>query len=355
MAFWRQHIINAVDLGQDSIKILQLQKKGQSLRISQQVSHPSPGLACLETGDVAELAASLKEAASKAGIGRSKVVSFIGGLRVITRQIAMPPIPEDELQKAVVWEAEKLMPMPVSDMEIRPVILEEKKNEFGEGSQLNVLLVAAPKSLIYRYYEVFDRANLTLTAIDLSALNLWRAFQGQHCFPEKKETQAVVDIGHTTSHFIVIKKGVLSYVRSLSVDICHLNRRAETIANEQDNIPDLGDGYDELEIIQEAAATQELDLPPGMVDESQLYFELVTEIRRSLDFYRLQERDTFIEQLVITGGGSKIDGLALILESELGLPVLVGYPQLKTAPDKIQELHPRFTMAFGLALREVLA
>lgn len=356
MAFWRQRTINAVDIGQNSIKILQLQKKGQSLRISQQISHPSPGLESLEKGDVAELAASLKEAAAKAGIGRSKVVSFIGGLRVITQQITMPPIPEDELQKAVVWEAEKLMPIPVPDMEIRAVVLEEKKNEFGEGSQLNVLLVAAPKNLVYRYYEVFDRANLTLTAIDLPALNLWRVFQGQHCFPERKEIQAVVDIGHTTSHFIVIKKGVPSYVRSLSVDLNHINREpAEEVNNcEQDNITDIAADYYDLEIIPEVAATREVDMPPGMVDESLLYSELATEIRRSLDFYRLQERDTFVEQLVITGGGSKIDGLALILEAELGLPVHIGYPQLKTAPDKIQELHPKFTMAFGLALREVL-
>ncbi|WP_333870604.1 type IV pilus assembly protein PilM [Desulforamulus putei] len=356
MKFWTSHHINAVDIGQDSIKILQLQKKGQSLRVAQQISHPSPGLDALEKGNVAHIAAALKEAAARAGINKAKVISFIGGQRVITRQITMPPMPEDELQKAVVWEAEKLMPIPVADLEIRPVVLEKKNNDFGEVIQLHVLLAAAPKRLVYSYYEIFDRANLILTAIDLPALSLWRVFFSDFSIPEKKEIQAVVDIGNTTSHFIIMKKGILSYVRSLSVDLSYTNKGQvkETQDFGQAEPDSLYTGFDDFEIIQEAAVSNEWELPPGMTDESLLYSELVTEIRRSLDFYRLQERDVSIEQMIITGGGSKLDGLAQILELELGLPVLVGYPSLKPGVGKVQELHPKFTMAFGLALREVL-
>lgn len=355
MKFWKSHEINAVDIGQDSIKIIQLQKKGQSLRISQQLSHPSPGLEALEQGNVAELAEALKEAAAKAGISKARVMSFIGGQRVITRQITMPPIPDNELQKAVIWEAEKLMPIPVADMEIRSVVLEQKANEFGDGIQLSVLLVAASRSLLYRFHEIFDRANLTLTAVDLPALNLWRVFHSDYCLPEKKGIQAVVDIGNVTSHFIVIKNGILAYVRSLSVDLRQPNMAQEEFQSYgKGDFPNSINQFDDFEIVQEAAVSNELYMPPGMVDESLLYSQLVTEIRRSLDFYRLQDRDTFIEQLVITGGGSKIDGLVQILEAELGLPVLVGHPKLKTGTDKIQELHPKFSLAFGLALREVL-
>ncbi|AEF95011.1 type IV pilus assembly protein PilM [Desulfotomaculum nigrificans CO-1-SRB] len=345
MNFGVKRYINAVDLGQNSIKIIQLQKMRRSWHISQQVSHPSPGLEALERGNVADLAASLQEAAAIAGISKSKVISFIGGQRVITRQITMPPMPWDDLQKAVIWEAEKIIPIPVADLEIRPVVLEEKLSELGEVTQLHVLMVAASKSLIYRFNEIFDRAGLTLTAIDLPALNLWRVFAQGYCVPQPKEIQAVVDIGSQTSHFIVIKHNILSYVRSLSVNLAPA-----------DLSPNIND--DDFQIIQEVAAGNELTgshlyMPAGLVDDDSLYAQLVTEIRRSLDFYRLQERDTIIEQLVITGGGSQLTGLDQILQAELGLPVVVGYPALPTGPDKIQELHPQFTMAFGLALREV--
>ncbi len=347
MQLWKSRSINAVDLGHHSIKIIQLTKKGQALQVSRQVSQPGPGLEALERGNVTELAASLGEAAVRAGIDGGRVISFIGGHHVIIRQIVTPQMPEDELQRAMVWEAEKLIPIPTAELEVRPVVLEKSPGDTGDYLQLNVLLAAVSRSLVYRFHEIFDRAGLTLTAVDLPALGLWRVFHREYGFPERKNIQAVVDIGSRTCQFIVIKQNVLSYVRTLGGG----GGRSDSAPGEEftAGLPDPGEGSGLPEVYQQAGAASEQSFPSGAGD----YLELVTEIRRSLDFYRLRERQWQIEQLVITGGGSQLKGLADILALELGIPVKAGYPQWQGNSGEMQSLSPQFSMAFGLALREV--
>jgi type IV pilus assembly protein PilM len=233
-------------------------------------------------------------------------------------------------------------------MEIRHVVLEEK--EAGAATQLSVLLVAAPKTLLYRYYNIFEMAGLKLTAVDLPALNLWRVFSGPYCAPEIKSTQAVVDIGSSSSYFIVVKNNRLTYVRSIYT--------GGSAGENSNNNPD-----DDLTIVYgrelppsdgayaEAAATVEYGGISGLVNYDQ-YSDFITEVRRSLDFYRLQDREAAIEQLVITGGGSKAAHLSALLENELGIAVKAGHASFSPG-NGITDLDPQFTMAFGLALGEV--
>jgi Tfp pilus assembly PilM family ATPase len=63
-----------------------------------------------------------------------------------------------------------------------------------------------------------------------------------------------------------------------------------------------------------------------------------------------------VETLVVTGGFSKIKGLPAYLAGQLGIRVAAGFPRLPfrdvKSPPRV--LDPAFSVAVGLALREVL-
>lgn len=89
--------------------------------------------------------------------------------------------------------------------------------------------------------------------------------------------------------------------------------------------------------------------------------ELVTELRRSLDFYRNRANGQGAQQIVLTGGTARLKGLAEYLTANLDAPVVVGNPLQylstgqKADPKYLQDVGPVFPVSVGLAVRELLA
>jgi type IV pilus assembly protein PilM len=90
--------------------------------------------------------------------------------------------------------------------------------------------------------------------------------------------------------------------------------------------------------------------------------ELVTELRRSLEYYRGRSADGRIDEMLLCGGTARLRGLAGFLESELGVPTRVANPLQHAAiaakgysPEYLEEAAPGFTVAIGLGARDMVA
>jgi type IV pilus assembly protein PilM len=88
------------------------------------------------------------------------------------------------------------------------------------------------------------------------------------------------------------------------------------------------------------------------------------EIQKTFDFYRATAEDggVAVQKILISGGGSKLEGLPQQLAARLELPVEVLDPfrQIKVDtrkfdPDYLNEIMPEMAVAVGLALRGVEA
>jgi hypothetical protein len=88
--------------------------------------------------------------------------------------------------------------------------------------------------------------------------------------------------------------------------------------------------------------------------------ELVTELRRSLDYYRSRGNGPGAERLILCGGTASLPGLAPFLSAALGLPVELANPlahvQLagRIESGYASEVGPVFPVSLGLAVREML-
>ncbi len=343
----------AVDVGSFALKILCLSSFKKGFSVENAVSLPGIPDLNLDGRGLENFSRLLKEAAQAAGIENAQLITAIGHHKVITRHILVPQMPRRDLEKAIKWEAEKYIPLPVDELIIRYLELGTKKIE--NAVQMHLLLAAVPRQVVYGYYEAFARAGLTIAAIDLHALALWRVFGGVIAPAPAEAACGVLDIGFTNTHFVVIRQKELCFVRAFpagsSQAAAQIERTLGLSEKEARRTIEEKAGF-----LLEAAVAEDLDAVQYDLLLRESFSGLVTEVRRSLDFYRLQERDLPLEKLIITGGASKIKGLAGFLSSELGLPVEPGYPLLPVQgkPGQFEPLDPSLAVAAGLALREAI-
>ncbi|MCC6445690.1 MAG: type IV pilus assembly protein PilM [Armatimonadetes bacterium] len=90
--------------------------------------------------------------------------------------------------------------------------------------------------------------------------------------------------------------------------------------------------------------------------------DLVTELRRSLDYYRSRSREGVVHRLVLCGGMARMKNLAPFLERELGMTVEVANPLQhlevgvkNLSREYLNEIAPLLPVAVGLAIRDMIA
>jgi type IV pilus assembly protein PilM len=112
-------------------------------------------------------------------------------------------------------------------------------------------------------------------------------------------------------------------------------------------------------VMEGAEGVEEKSIEPLMNDVTEI---VALEIQKTFDFYRATTEDSEIvmQKILISGGGSKLKGLAEDLSNKLELPVEVLDPfrQIKVDtrkfdPDYLSEIMPEMAVAVGLAVRGV--
>ena len=89
--------------------------------------------------------------------------------------------------------------------------------------------------------------------------------------------------------------------------------------------------------------------------------ELVTEIRRSLEYYGSREPDSVVSAVYLYGGGSRLPNLAEFFTRELGVNVMTANPlptmdvsQMRQPVEYVEELTLALPVCIGLGLRDML-
>ncbi|HZK18875.1 MAG TPA: pilus assembly protein PilM, partial [Clostridia bacterium] len=166
----------AVDLGSTAIKIAKIRYSNDEAAIRELYKFPIPEgmLSSWLSGEDDSLNGVLEKAVSDLNLKGNQVVTTLPGGKVITRHIQMPSMPNRELKRALKWEANRLIPIPLNDMTVRHVKLKEVLE--GGVKKTNLLLIACSSELLYKYQETFKKAGLCISSIDLQNLALWRLF-----------------------------------------------------------------------------------------------------------------------------------------------------------------------------------
>ncbi|MCM8796837.1 MAG: pilus assembly protein PilM [Candidatus Omnitrophica bacterium] len=271
------------------------------------------------------------------------VTMGIGGLATVIRYVVFPRMSQEELNKAVKFEAQKHIPFPISETNIDTYILHP---ELPDNKML-VLLAAAKKDFIIQRLKTVEEAAVKVKIIDLDSLALVNAFNFNYSFSEISENKvvALLNIGAAVSNLNILENGVPCLSRDIHIAGNNITHKI----------------MDVLSLDLKSAEAAKLN--PESIKEAKvvaavetLLGNLAGELRTSFDFYESQSA-SFIKKIFLSGGGSYYAGLRDILANLLGMEVAVWDPFKKISfaegleEDKVKAVSGQLAVAVGLALR----
>jgi len=332
-----------IDIGTGAIKVVEIGwRKGKS--VLKNFGIQSLPLKVIEDGRILDsslLSDILSKLLATNNISSRHVVIAVGGRGMFARELVFPVMTKEELQEAIKWDLEKYIPYAPESYYFDFSIV-------GKGdieTEIKVLLVAAPHELINSLTNIIKNADLVPVAVDVEPLALYRTFINA-------ENAIVIDIGKMISQVTIFQNGSPAVIRNIPIGG---ERMTEVIMEVEDlTNAEAEQVKGQLDLINEgmtgkyAEKNQQLKL---------LLTEFCRDIRRTAEYYQLQNNVAIIDKMYITGGGSKMNNLITYLATQLELPVILHDPLIKleipSSFDKshLQQIAPQLSTAIGLSLR----
>jgi type IV pilus assembly protein PilM len=333
-----------IDIGTGAIKIVEISwKKNRPVLKNFGIKTLSTHI--MEDGHIVNsdlLTDTLRQLLATTHTSSKKAIIAVGGRGMFARELVFPIMTREELQEAIRWDLEKYIPYAPNSYYFDFSIM-------GKGdleTEIKVLLVAAPHELINNITTIVKSVGLLPIAIDVEPLALYRTFTDA-------ENAMLIDIGELLSQVTVFQKGRPVVIRNIPIGG---QRMTEVIMqvlnisfNEAERLKQSQIDLFNVDILEEyAEIKQQLVL---------LLTEFIREIRRTAEYYQLQNSSVIIDKIYITGGGSKMNNLVPYLASQLDLPLVIHDPlaklEIPASFDKnyLQQVASQLGTAIGLSLR----
>jgi type IV pilus assembly protein PilM len=341
-------LVVGLDIGTSAVRAAELDiSHAQPVLLTYgQVGLPPGSLVDGEIRDGSSVTEAIKKLWENGQFSGSSVIVGIAGLRAITREIDLPFVPDSEVDSAVRFQSEEVIPFPPDQTILSSQILADYTSPEGDKMR-RVLVAAAHTDLVNGVIDTVEKAGLTVVGVDLISSALVRAIGGA---AESEQPEAIVSIGAGLTVVVVHQKGRPQFVRTIGSGG---NATTAAISGSLDiPLPDaegmkrrLGEEDTQLRTAQGSAQ-------PSMAD-------LVGEIRNSIQYFASLPGRLPVSRVLVTGGGSALYGLLPMLADQVHLPVLPVSPLARLNTSKLDlteaqmnEVGPVLSTPIGLALPE---
>lgn len=340
-----------LDIGSSSIKAVELTGKANALSLANlgfEGLQPDTVVdgQIMELNDVSNVIADIFR---NHAFRNERVVAGVSGSGVIVKNIIVPQMTREELEESIDWHAEEHIPFEISDVSLDYQVIG------SAADSLHILMAACKRDFIANLRQAIQLAGKQPAVIDVDAFALQNCYEVNYQPPESLVV-ALLNVGASTMNINIVK-GVRSvFTRDISVGG---NQYTALLQRE------LGLTYEQAEDVKRGGA-----VPPhveaGDVDGvlETVSDMLALEISKTFDFYRATAADGegAVEQIYVSGGGSKLRGLGEFLACRFELPVepldpfrLIKVDARRFDPEYMREVVPEMAVAVGLALRGVEA
>jgi type IV pilus assembly protein PilM len=341
-----------LDIGATGVRAAELSMKTVPPTLVRVAQVPlSPG--AVSAGEVREPAAvsdALRELWKRGKFRSKDVILGVANQRVVVREVSVPWLLYKELRESLPFQVQEFVPIPLEDAVLDFHVLEEFEREGRR--MVRLLLVAAQKFMIEQMVQAAQAARLNPIGLDLVPFAIVRSvgsIDGLGLDGSQGGDEALVDVGADVTSICVHAWGVPRFVRILPSggrEITHAVAQAVNVPDEEAERLKRANGSEpdrsKADQAKRAVATQ-----------ASAFAE---EIRSSLEFYLTQMPGAKIGRVLVTGGGSKLQGLGRLLNEHLPAEVAQGHPfhrvngALDLPPDAMAEAEPLLAVAVGLAL-----
>ncbi|HMU35099.1 MAG: type IV pilus assembly protein PilM [Acidobacteria bacterium] len=350
MLFGKKKRVAGLDIGSSSVKMVELDGKPNSLNLVSLGFENLPSDTIID-GQIMELntvSDCIQNVCNNHQIEANQVVTGVSGHSVIIKNIALPAMSSEELEESIDWHAEEHIPYDLADVSLDYQVTAES------ADSTNVLIAACKRERIDNIKQAIQLAGKQPVVIDVDTFALQNCYEANYD-PAESDVVTLLNIGASTMNVNIVKGTRSLFTRDITVGGSQFTDVLQR---------SLGLNFQEAEGLKRGVANaapnvEEKSIEPLMNNVTEV---VAMEIQKTFDFYRAttDDNETQVQKILISGGGSKLAGLAQDLSQRLELPVEVLNPfrkiyidSNKFDPDYIKEIVPEMAVAVGLAMRGV--
>jgi type IV pilus assembly protein PilM len=350
MVFGKKKSVAGLDIGSSSIKMVELDGKANNLNLVSLGFENLPDDSIID-GQIMELnvvSNCIQNVCNNHQVNAEQVVTGVSGHSVIIKNIVLPPMSPEELEESIDWHAEEHIPYDLSDVSL------DYQITGNTSDSTQVLIAACKRERIDNIRQAIQLAGKQPVAIDVDTFALQNCYEVNYQ-PVESDVVTLLNIGASTMNVNIVKGTRSLFTRDITVggsqftDVLQRN---------------LGLSFQQAEAVKRGVShavegVEEKSIEPLMSNVTEI---VAMEIQKTFDFYRATTEDnhTVVQKILISGGGSKLNGLAQELSRRLELPVEVLNPfrnirvdSRKFDSDYLAEIMPEMAVAVGLAIRGV--
>jgi len=319
-----------IDIGTSSVKAVELGQAAAGYEIRHWAIEPLVGN---------DTKSALKKIGERLHLTDQLLSCSVFGKGTLIRYVDLPRMPLEDLRKAYIFDLDKYFPFDPKTIYTDCSILDPE----GKDKKMLTLLVAVKREIVDERLKLFKEAGLELSRVTINSIATANAFkQLGPPVTSSGKAKAVLDIGGSMSCLMIFKDSSPRFARDIFVGSQELTKK---IANT------MGVDAQEAEVLKcqpgekLAQVIEACDMPINT---------LITEIRLSMDYF-MTEKNTQVDELFLSGGGSLLNGLGDVFAKNLGLPVKVWNPLTgvrlnPAASGDIQKYAAQFGVALGLGI-----
>lgn len=331
------HQTLGIEITDSRVKICEFQQKGKNnIQVLNYTSVEIPGGAVDDgrVADVGMLQQALRQALDSRRFSTSCVNFAIPSQTVMVRNLKLPNVAPKELKKLVQFEMNHNLNLAIDDAHYDfiklPYTAPSKASTGAEENGLcNVLVVAAPMSILQQYKSLFEQAGLAPYSFEIKSFSILRMIEWSKV--PCKDVQLVVNVNETNSEITIIAEGSFQLTHNVQVSF-------EAAPPDQ------------------AAAGNDWLHPhssPEQAFQSGVN-ELVEELERLMNFYNytLNGAKKPFHSVLLAGDLPDMDKLRTLMEDGMGRSVvLLDWKSLLVEGDASEWSSSTYAVPLGLALR----
>lgn len=339
--------IIGIDIGYQSLKMVQLNKKANPPKLIAFNSAPIPIKSM--TGSDQNQAHSISSIVNQS-LHSSKprkmhgklVVSGLPESRVFTKIIEMPHMDPKEMAVAIPHEASRHIPLPLSD-----IYLDYQALNMKTAHTESILVIAAPKKLVQKYVNVIQSAGLETIALETKPIAAGRAL----IHAGEENPILILDIGAEATGISIFDQGILKSTFTTP-------HGGYTFTKAIANFLNLD--FDKAEKVKrEFGITGKTKQGNLLTALEPILKDILEEIENAISFYEKRSQPVKkITEIRLCGGGANTRGLSEYLYAKMPekIKVSIGNPFINLNQRSVRPVPPEeilhYTTAVGLALRE---
>jgi type IV pilus assembly protein PilM len=333
-----------LDIGSTALRVVELAGSGPQKSLVKYAYMPIDSQIALSDSknDQQRLGQAIAQLVSQARLSTRNVAVGVPSSRVFTTVADIDRLSPGELNKAIRYQADALIPTPLNESKMDWALLGDSPKD---KTKVVVILTIVPFAFIDQRLYLMDAIGLNVIAFEPDNLALSRAL-----LPSDAGTpQMVLDIGHKSTDLVILMNGLPRLTRAIPTGMEAIMRTAMQNLNVDDKqaeqfVLKFGLGKDKLEGQVYQAIIGTIDL-------------LVSEVDKSIKFFQARYPEIKLERIIVTGGASVLPEFPLFLANKFGLNVEIGnsWRNVAVSSDRQNELlaiSNQFGVAVGLAERE---